>query len=85
MCVCVCVRACVCVCVCVCVVCVRVCVCLDIYIYIYPYITTPDVYTYLPTQVLKRQAEKAASKGGDYARRPTSYKSSLSSASNRRC
>ena len=36
-------------------------------------------------EVLKRQAEKAAAKGGDYARRPTSYKSSLSSAQNRRC
>lgn len=36
-------------------------------------------------EVLKRQADSAASKGGDYARRPTSYKSSLSSASNRRC
>mmetsp|Transcript_53356 Transcript_53356/g.124840 ORF Transcript_53356/g.124840 Transcript_53356/m.124840 type:complete len:550 (-) Transcript_53356:62-1711(-) len=29
-------------------------------------------------EVLKRQRDNAASKGGDYARRPTSYKSSLS-------
>jgi len=31
-------------------------------------------------EVLKRQRDNAASKGGDYARRPTSYKSSLSCA-----